>query len=148
MPQNSGGAVGYIHGVKIIDTVMARSIHADAVRTHPLAAWVIVFIACIVWAVGYWIVYPAWPGITGYTHGLFDHSQRDEVTANVAALKAARAAREQALSQATLAQIQSDPQLDEWWSTRAVTDSAQQTASMVEHDRGDVTAEVRLEFRR
>ena len=27
---------------QIIDAVMARSIHADAVRTHPLAAWVIV----------------------------------------------------------------------------------------------------------
>ena len=27
---------------QIIDAVMARSIHADAVRTHPLAAWLIV----------------------------------------------------------------------------------------------------------
>jgi hypothetical protein len=27
---------------QVIDAVMARSIHADAVRTHPLAAWVIV----------------------------------------------------------------------------------------------------------
>ena len=27
---------------QIIDAVMACSIHADAVRTHPLAAWVIV----------------------------------------------------------------------------------------------------------
>jgi len=27
---------------QIIDAVMARSIQADAVRTHPLAAWVIV----------------------------------------------------------------------------------------------------------
>ena len=27
---------------QIIDAVMASSIHADAVRTHPLAAWVIV----------------------------------------------------------------------------------------------------------
>ena len=27
---------------QIIDAVMARSIHTNAVRTHPLAAWVIV----------------------------------------------------------------------------------------------------------
>jgi len=27
---------------QIIDAMMAQSIHADAVRTHPLAAWVIV----------------------------------------------------------------------------------------------------------
>ena len=26
---------------QIIDAVMARSIHTDAVRTHPLAAWVV-----------------------------------------------------------------------------------------------------------
>ncbi len=73
--------------------------------------WMGVFIATIIWAVGYWIVYPAWPGITGYTHGLWNHSQRDEVTANVAALKAARAGQEHTLSRASLAQIQSDPQL-------------------------------------
>jgi len=27
---------------QIIDAVMARSIHADAARTYPLAAWIIV----------------------------------------------------------------------------------------------------------
>lgn len=73
--------------------------------------WIWIFAATIVWAVGYWIVYPAWPGISGYTHGLLNHSQRDEVTANVAALKAARAGRELALTDASLAQIQADPQL-------------------------------------
>jgi hypothetical protein len=31
---------------QIIDAVMARAIHADAVRTHPLAAWVIA-IVCV-----------------------------------------------------------------------------------------------------
>ncbi|HVW72289.1 MAG TPA: cytochrome-c oxidase, cbb3-type subunit III [Rhizomicrobium sp.] len=85
-------------GIKELDTPMPRW-------------WVGIFLATIVWAVGYWIVYPAWPGITGYTHGLLNHSQRDEVTANVAALKTARAGREQALSNASLARIQSDPAL-------------------------------------
>ncbi len=85
-------------GIKELDTPMPRW-------------WVSIFIATIVWAIGYWIVYPAWPGISSYTHGILNHSQRDEVMANVAALKAARAGREHALSNASLAQIQSDPQL-------------------------------------
>jgi len=73
--------------------------------------WVVIFIATIVWAVGYWIVMPAWPLVHGYTHGILNHSQRDTVTANVNALKAARAAREHALDHASLKQIQDNPEL-------------------------------------
>ena len=85
-------------GIKELDTPMPRW-------------WLGVFLGTIVWAIGYWIIYPAWPGISSYTHGILNHSQRDEVTANVAALKTARADREHALSGASLSQIQSDPQL-------------------------------------
>ena len=73
--------------------------------------WLVIFCATIIWAAGYWVVYPAWPGITSYTHGIWDHSQRDEVTANVASLKAARAGREAALAKASLADIQKNPDL-------------------------------------
>ena len=74
--------------------------------------WLGIFYATIVWAIGYWIVYPAWPGISGYTHGMLDHSQRDEVTANVARAEGARAAvREKALTNASLADIQKNPDL-------------------------------------
>ena len=78
----------------------------------PLPRWWLgLYIACIVWAVGYWIVMPAWPLLHGYTHGVLNHSQRDEVMANVRALQQARAGREHALSGASLAQIQADPDL-------------------------------------
>jgi cytochrome c oxidase cbb3-type subunit 3 len=78
----------------------------------PLPRWWLgIFYACIVWAIGYWIVMPAWPTINGYTHGLWNHSQRDEVMANVAALKQARAVKEHELTGATLQQIQSNPEL-------------------------------------
>jgi cytochrome c oxidase cbb3-type subunit 3 len=73
--------------------------------------WIVIFYACIVWAVGYWVFMPAWPTLNGYTHGLLGHSQRDDVAANVAALKAARAAKERELSGAGLARIQNDPEL-------------------------------------
>jgi cytochrome c oxidase cbb3-type subunit 3 len=85
-------------GIKELDTPMPRW-------------WLGIFWTSIIWAIGYWVVYPAWPGISGYTHGVLDYSQRDEVTANVAALKAARSVREKALTNASLADIQKDPDL-------------------------------------
>jgi cytochrome c oxidase cbb3-type subunit 3 len=53
--------------------------------------WVNVLYACIVWAIGYWIVYPAWPTLEGYTKGIWGYSQRAQVTADVAAGKVAQA---------------------------------------------------------
>ena len=85
-------------GIKELDTPMPRW-------------WLGILWATIVWAIGYWVVYPTWPGLTSYTHGLFNHSQRDEVTANVAALKAARSGHEQALAKASLPEIQANPDL-------------------------------------
>jgi cytochrome c oxidase cbb3-type subunit 3 len=85
-------------GIRELDTPMPRW-------------WLGIFYATIVWAVGYWIVMPAWPLLHGYTHGMLDHSQRDAVTAEVNGLKAARAARERILGAASLGQIQADPAL-------------------------------------
>lgn len=55
--------------------------------------WLYVFYASIVWSIGYWILYPTWPGLSehGYTPGYLDYSQRVEVTKDVAAAKAAQA---------------------------------------------------------
>ncbi|MBS0469880.1 MAG: cytochrome-c oxidase, cbb3-type subunit III [Proteobacteria bacterium] len=78
----------------------------------PLPRWWLgIFFACIAWAVGYWIVMPAWPGITGYTHGVLNFSQRDQVAADLDALKTARHTREAELAHASLQQIQSNPDL-------------------------------------
>jgi cytochrome c oxidase cbb3-type subunit 3 len=78
----------------------------------PLPRWWLgLFYLCILWAVGYWIVMPAWPGISGYTHGVLNHSQRDAVMADVEELKAVRRLKEHALASATLSQIQSNPDL-------------------------------------
>jgi|SRR5579871_2262122 len=73
--------------------------------------WLLIFYATIIWSVGYWVVMPAWPTISDYTHGLLNHSQRGSMDAAVAALKATRSAREHELSHASLAQIQKNPDL-------------------------------------
>jgi cytochrome c oxidase cbb3-type subunit 3 len=73
--------------------------------------WLMVFYATVVWAIGYWILMPAWPMVRGYTTGLLGHSQRVEVAKSVQALKDARTAEEKMLAHADLKQIQADPDL-------------------------------------
>lgn len=52
--------------------------------------WLYVFYACVVWAFGYWMVYPAWPTLSGYTQGYLGYSQRAQVAEDVQAAKAAQ----------------------------------------------------------
>jgi cytochrome c oxidase cbb3-type subunit 3 len=73
--------------------------------------WLWVLYATIIWSVGYWVLYPAWPTLTGYTQGVLKQSQRDDVAKAVQALKAERAALGQKLASASLEQIEADPDL-------------------------------------
>ena len=52
--------------------------------------WLLTFYATIVWAIGYWIVYPAWPTLNGYTRGMLGYSQRATVADEVKAAQAAQ----------------------------------------------------------
>src|SRR6266511_1498332 len=65
--------------------------------------WVWVFYATIVWSVGYWIVYPAWPTIEGYTAGVWNYSSRAEVANDLAALQKVRGDKAVALASTALA---------------------------------------------
>jgi len=38
--------------------------------------WLWTFYACILWSVGYWILYPSFPLITGFSPGLAGYSSR------------------------------------------------------------------------
>jgi cytochrome c oxidase cbb3-type subunit 3 len=79
---------------------------------NPLPRWWLWGLyATIVWSVGYWIVYPAWPLATDYTRGLFGYSQRAVVMQDVAAAKQARGALGQGLAAAPLEEIRSNPEL-------------------------------------
>lgn len=73
--------------------------------------WLWVFYATVIWSIGYWVLYPAWPTLTGYTQGVLDQSQRDDVKAAVDKLKAERQVLGQQLANAPLDQIESNPEL-------------------------------------
>lgn len=73
--------------------------------------WLWLFYATIVWAVGYWIVYPAWPLVSSFTNGAFGWHSRQAVMDDLAALKVQRGAMGGRIASASLQEISTDPQL-------------------------------------
>jgi cytochrome c oxidase cbb3-type subunit 3 len=73
--------------------------------------WVWTFYATIVWAIGYWIVYPAFPTLSGYTMGVFGSSQRAVIADDVNAARSAQAQFRDKLASTPLDQLKSDPDL-------------------------------------
>jgi cytochrome c oxidase cbb3-type subunit III len=79
---------------------------------HPLPKWwLYVFAATVVWAVGFMLLYPSFPGITGYYHGLIGYSQRARVDADVAAILEQRAGVMDRIRTLSFADIRKDPKL-------------------------------------
>ncbi len=87
----------------------------DGIRefNNPLPRWwVLTFYATVVWAIVYWVFMPAWPGLTGYTKGLRNHSERANVAADIARLEAARGASIKRLAAVTrVEEVENDPDL-------------------------------------
>ncbi len=73
--------------------------------------WLYIFYATIVWALGYWVVYPAIPLASSFTKGVINYSSRAEVTAEVAQLTSARAPMVAQLAKASFDEIQKDTKL-------------------------------------
>lgn len=86
----------------------------DGIRelNTPLPRWWLwLFYVTIVWSIGYWIVYPAWPLVTSYTNGVFNWNSRQAIIDDLAALKAQRAAMVDRIQSSTLEEILSDQQM-------------------------------------
>jgi len=73
--------------------------------------WVITFYLSIIWAVGYWLVYPAWPLLTSNTTGFLGYSSRADVALELANLDKIRGEKMVVLGAASLADIEKDPGL-------------------------------------
>lgn len=76
--------------------------------------WLWTFIACTIWAIGYWIVMPSWPLVSDYTKGVLGHSQRDVVRAEVNAAIQSRKIYSEKLLTADLETIKNDRELLEF----------------------------------
>jgi cytochrome c oxidase cbb3-type subunit 3 len=89
----------------------------DGIRelNKPLPKWwLYVLYATIVWSVGYWIVYPAWPMLSDYTKGSFGYSQRQTVADSISTARAAQAEANNAIAAASLDEIKTKPELMEF----------------------------------
>ena len=73
--------------------------------------WLLTFYATIVWAVGYWVVYPAWPLANDYTRGIWNYSQRSVVATEVRAGLEAQSGMRYVLSKTPLADVRKNPEL-------------------------------------
>jgi cytochrome c oxidase cbb3-type subunit III len=73
--------------------------------------WVITFYATILWAIGYWILYPAWPMLWSYSSGILHYSSRADVALELGNLEKIRGDKMVALGAAPLADIEKDPAL-------------------------------------
>lgn len=79
---------------------------------YPLPRWWLwTFIATIVWSIGYWIVYPAWPLLSSHTNGLFGWNSRSAIETDLADLHKSREGQTKMLADASLDQILKNPEL-------------------------------------
>lgn len=76
--------------------------------------WLYVFYASIVWAIGYWYLYPAWPTLADYTKGSLGYSQRAQVAQDVADNKARQQKFRDAIASTSLPDIAKNPELMEF----------------------------------
>ena len=73
--------------------------------------WLWTFYVTIVWAIGYWLLMPAWPLVASYSKGLLGYSQRETVAEQLDEAKAAKAEFRQKIAASDLAAINADPEL-------------------------------------
>ncbi len=73
--------------------------------------WLWTFYATIVWALGYWVIYPAIPLISSHTTGIAGYSSRADVAVEIAKLQTQRNAQAAGLADASFEQIKASPDL-------------------------------------
>ncbi|WP_306119727.1 MULTISPECIES: cytochrome-c oxidase, cbb3-type subunit III [unclassified Roseitalea] len=79
---------------------------------NPLPRWWLwTFYATIIWTIGYTILYPAWPGITGATAGVLGWTSRGQLAEEMQAARAEQSVWLDRIDQAEVTEIAADPEL-------------------------------------
>jgi cytochrome c oxidase cbb3-type subunit III len=73
--------------------------------------WLWTFYASIIWSIGYFILYPAWPTLSGHTKGTLGWTQRTEIAQRLEEAKVARAPFVGRIEKASLDEIRATPDL-------------------------------------
>lgn len=73
--------------------------------------WLWVFFICCIWAFGYWIVYPAWPTLSGNTQGVKSWTSHKKLADEQAEITARRGEFAEKIKHRTLEEIRNDPEL-------------------------------------
>ncbi|MBT4932389.1 MAG: cytochrome-c oxidase, cbb3-type subunit III [Rhodospirillaceae bacterium] len=73
--------------------------------------WLYTYYACIVFSVGYWVVYPAWPSLSGFTKGMGGYSSRADLDQDLASLKQERSQWSSKFNTMSIDEIGADQQL-------------------------------------
>lgn len=73
--------------------------------------WIYTFYATVVWALAYFVLYPAIPWFSGHTRGVLGYETRGEVRQAIAAAEAQRAPFMNRIRQASLEQVRRDQDL-------------------------------------
>lgn len=76
--------------------------------------WIWVFIVCIIFSVGYWVVYPAWPTMAGATKGSWQWTQFTQLKEQQAEVAAQQAKYVTHFDESNLSQISNDKDLYEF----------------------------------
>ncbi|PIW26625.1 MAG: cytochrome-c oxidase, cbb3-type subunit III [Rhodospirillales bacterium CG15_BIG_FIL_POST_REV_8_21_14_020_66_15] len=89
----------------------------DGIREldNPLPRWwQWIFWACVIWSIGYWVVYPAWPLVSTHTKGMFGYSSRGDVAKAIETANAGMAGQLERIRKAPLEQIRTEASLREF----------------------------------
>lgn len=73
--------------------------------------WLWIFYISVIWSIGYWIVYPAWPTLSGATKGTFGWTQFEKLKAEQAEIVQRQGQYLSKFHEASFDQIMADPEL-------------------------------------